>query len=50
VDGDKLICTPGGEQALLVALDKLTGNGKLYLRDQDLLFSYDVKAVPASQR
>ncbi|MFO1499827.1 MAG: PQQ-binding-like beta-propeller repeat protein [Verrucomicrobiota bacterium] len=26
VDGDKLICTPGGDEALLVALDKLTGN------------------------
>ncbi|OHB65842.1 MAG: hypothetical protein A2V70_16585, partial [Planctomycetes bacterium RBG_13_63_9] len=26
VDGDKLICTPGGEEATLVALDKLTGD------------------------
>jgi outer membrane protein assembly factor BamB len=25
VDGDKLICTPGGEEATLAALDKLTG-------------------------
>jgi outer membrane protein assembly factor BamB len=25
VDGDRLICTPGGEQAAIVALDKLTG-------------------------
>ncbi len=25
VDGDRLICTPGGKEALLVALDKLTG-------------------------
>ena len=25
IDGDKVICTPGGEDALLVALDKLTG-------------------------
>jgi outer membrane protein assembly factor BamB len=25
IDGDKLICTPGGEEALLVALDKWTG-------------------------
>ena len=25
VDGDKVICTPGGQDALLVALDKLTG-------------------------
>ena len=25
VDGDKVICTPGGEDATLVALDKLTG-------------------------
>ncbi len=25
VDGDRLICTPGGEDAALVALDKLTG-------------------------
>jgi outer membrane protein assembly factor BamB len=25
VDGDKLICTPGGEDATLAALDKLTG-------------------------
>ncbi len=25
VDGDRLICTPGGEDATLVALDKLTG-------------------------
>ena len=25
VDGDKLICTPGGEDATLVALEKLTG-------------------------
>lgn len=25
VDGDKIICTPGGEDATLVALDKLTG-------------------------
>ncbi len=26
VDGDKLICTPGGADAMLVALDKKTGN------------------------
>ena len=26
LDGDKVICTPGGEDATLVALDKLTGN------------------------
>jgi len=25
VDGDKVICTPGGQDAMLVALDKLTG-------------------------
>ena len=25
VDGDKVICTPGGDSAMLVALDKLTG-------------------------
>lgn len=25
IDGDRLICTPGGDDALLVALDKLTG-------------------------
>jgi outer membrane protein assembly factor BamB len=25
IDGDKVICTPGGEEATLVALDKLTG-------------------------
>ncbi|MGO8699544.1 MAG: PQQ-binding-like beta-propeller repeat protein [Limisphaerales bacterium] len=25
IDGDKVICTPGGENATLVALDKLTG-------------------------
>ncbi|MEZ0264321.1 MAG: PQQ-binding-like beta-propeller repeat protein, partial [Phycisphaerae bacterium] len=25
VDGDKVICTPGGDDAMLVALDKLTG-------------------------
>jgi outer membrane protein assembly factor BamB len=25
IDGDKLICTPGGDDALLVALDKMTG-------------------------
>ncbi len=25
VDGDKLVCTPGGEDATLIALDKLTG-------------------------
>jgi outer membrane protein assembly factor BamB len=25
IDGDRLICTPGGEDATLVALDKLTG-------------------------
>jgi outer membrane protein assembly factor BamB len=25
VDGDKVICTPGGEDALVVALDKMTG-------------------------
>ena len=25
VDGDKLICTPGGEDAIMVALNKLTG-------------------------
>ena len=25
IDGDKLICTPGGQDATLVALDKLTG-------------------------
>ncbi len=25
VDGDKVICTPGGREAMLVALDKLTG-------------------------
>lgn len=26
IDGDKLICTPGGRQATMVALNKLTGN------------------------
>ncbi len=26
IDGNKLICTPGGEQATMVALDKKTGN------------------------
>jgi outer membrane protein assembly factor BamB len=26
VDGDKLICTPGGNDATLLALDKMTGN------------------------
>jgi outer membrane protein assembly factor BamB len=26
VDGDKLICTPGGDDALMLALDKLTGD------------------------
>ena len=26
VDGDKVICTPGAQDAMLVALDKLTGN------------------------
>jgi alcohol dehydrogenase (cytochrome c) len=26
VDGDKVICTPGSDAAMLVALDKLTGN------------------------
>src|SRR5207245_4778572 len=26
VDGDKVICTPGGDTAMLVAFDKLTGN------------------------
>jgi outer membrane protein assembly factor BamB len=26
VDGDKVICTPGGNDAMMVALDKLTGN------------------------
>lgn len=26
IDGDRLICTPGGADAALVALDKLTGN------------------------
>jgi outer membrane protein assembly factor BamB len=26
VDGDRLICTPGGEQAIMAALDKRTGN------------------------
>lgn len=26
VDGDRLICTPGGESATMVALDKLTGD------------------------
>ena len=25
IDGDRLVCTPGGEQATMVALDKLTG-------------------------
>ena len=25
IDGDKLICTPGGQDATLVALDKATG-------------------------
>ena len=25
IDGDRLICTPGGQQAVLVALDKLSG-------------------------
>src|SRR6185369_5792263 len=25
VDGDKVICTPGGQDAMLVALDKVTG-------------------------
>lgn len=27
IDGDRLICTPGGEQAMLVALNRHTGNG-----------------------
>lgn len=26
IDGDRLICTPGGEKAMLVALDRLTGD------------------------
>lgn len=26
VDGDKVICTPGGNEAMLVALDKITGH------------------------
>jgi len=26
IDGDRLICTPGGERAMLVALDRRTGN------------------------
>jgi outer membrane protein assembly factor BamB len=26
VDGDRLLCTPGGPDAMIVALDKLTGN------------------------
>jgi outer membrane protein assembly factor BamB len=26
IDGNKLICTPGGEEAMLVTLDKLSGN------------------------
>ncbi|MDX1946177.1 MAG: PQQ-binding-like beta-propeller repeat protein [Pirellulaceae bacterium] len=26
IDGDKLVCTPGGDSALLAALDKKTGN------------------------
>jgi outer membrane protein assembly factor BamB len=26
IDGDRLICTPGGEQAMLVALDRRTGS------------------------
>ncbi len=26
VDGDKLICTPGGRNGAIVAIDKLTGN------------------------
>lgn len=26
VDGDRVVCTPGGPEALMVALDKLTGN------------------------
>src|SRR5262249_28586442 len=26
IDGDKLICTPGGKQAALIALNKLTGD------------------------
>ncbi|HOW66472.1 MAG TPA: PQQ-binding-like beta-propeller repeat protein [Candidatus Paceibacterota bacterium] len=26
IDGDKLICTPGSDDAMLVALDKMTGN------------------------
>ena len=29
VDGDKVICTPGGQDATLVALDKLTGEDDL---------------------
>ena len=28
VDGEKLICTPGAQDAMLVALDKLTGNSE----------------------
>jgi outer membrane protein assembly factor BamB len=28
IDGDQLVCTPGGQQSLMVALDKLTGDLK----------------------
>lgn len=39
VDGDKLICTPGGEDAMLVALNKLTG---------ETIWKSKMPAAPAS--
>lgn len=69
VDGDKVICTPGGGDTTMVLIEPsrkeyvergrfdqpertdkpawahpVIANGKLYVRDQDTLFCYDIKA------
>ena len=50
VDGKKVICTPGGPDASLMAFDKETGekiwqtNGRLYTRHGDVLLAYDIEA------
>jgi outer membrane protein assembly factor BamB len=46
VDGDRLVCTPGGPQGTLVALDKATG--KLLWRSKDFIDSAAYSSVIAA--
>ena len=46
VDGDKIICTRAARtrRRWPTGLHTVIANGKLYVRDQDVLFCYDVEA------